>query len=201
MSRAELAKLVAAALGRTASPPKAWPVPQLVKRAAQEGVSALALAGARRLNLTVPPEDEAVMRREARAAAARGLALLDAVFKLKSIFKVSWKTVVYRLANERKEPSLVWRQFYSEFRTRYKRKLSGAEEPKGLLPDEFYSPSPALRLREEPEHLNASLFREDRLSRLVRRALDEDRITLSRAAELLDVSAIEMRQLAGSWLK
>jgi len=132
---------------------------------------------------------------------ARGLSFLDAVFKLKSIFRVSWKTVVYRLANKDDEPGRVWKKFHAEFRMRYKRKLSGAEEPKGLRPKDFYSPSPALRLREEPEHLNASLFREDRLSRLVRRALDEELITLSRAAEVLDLSAREMRQLAGSWLE
>lgn len=132
---------------------------------------------------------------------ARGLSLLDAVFKLKSIFGVSWKTVVYRLASESEEPGRVWQKFHSEFRARYKRKLSAVEEPNGLLPEDFQSPSPALRLREEPEHLNASLFREDRLSRLVRRALDEDQITLSRAAELLDVSTVEMRRLAGSWLQ
>ena len=131
---------------------------------------------------------------------ARGLSLLDAVLKLKSIFRVSWKTVVYRLASEHKNPSDVWSHFYSAFRRRYGRPLSGIEEPEGLVQADFRSPSPALRLAEEPEHLGASAFREDRLSRLVRQALDEDLITLSRAAEMLDLPVADMRRLASSWL-
>ena len=37
--------------------------------------------------------------------------------------------------------------------------------------------------------------------RLVRQALDEERISLSRAAEILDVSTSEMREIAASWLE
>ncbi len=132
---------------------------------------------------------------------AKGLASIDAVFKLKSIFRVSWKTVVYRLASERDDPRRVWAQFYSGYKRRYGKSLKAAEEPNGLIPGDFQSPSPALRIAEEPEHLGASVFQEDRLSRLVRQAVDQDLISLSRAAEVLGLSTVEMRQLANSWLE
>lgn len=132
---------------------------------------------------------------------ARGLPFLDAVLKVKSIFRVSWKTVVYRVAEGHSDPGLVWRKFYGEHKRRYRRSLSGKTELNGLPPEVFHSPSPAERLSEEPEHLNASLFREDRLRRLARQALDEERISLSRTAELLDLSMRDMRRLADSWLE
>lgn len=146
----------------------------------------------------VPDE---VFRREWEEA--RGLAFVDAVLKVKSIFRVSWKTIVYRIASDHPNPGDVWRRFYRDYPRLYGRKLSGKDEPARLDPEDFYpdSPQPADRLRDEPEHLNASLFREDRLRRLVRRALDDERISLSRAAEILDLPVKDMRQLAGAWLE
>ena len=130
---------------------------------------------------------------------ARGLSFVDAVLKAKGIFKVSWKTVVYRVASAHREPNRVWQSFYSQYSRQYGRSLSGVEEPEGLAADAFQQ-TPAVRPGEEPEHLTPNAFSEDRLRRLVRRALDEERISLSRAAEILDVSVTEMRALASSWL-
>lgn len=130
---------------------------------------------------------------------ARGLSFVDAVLKVKGIFKVSWKSVVYRVASKHSDASVVWRSFYSQYSQQYGRSLSGVEKPEGLAADAF-QPTPAVRPGEEPDHLTPNAFKEDRLRRLVREALDKDQITLSRAAEILDVSTAEMRALASSWL-
>lgn len=129
---------------------------------------------------------------------ARGLPFVDAVLKVKGIFKVSWRTVVHRVASAHAEPNRVWQTFYSQYSRQYGRSPSGVEE-EGLADDAF-QPTPAVRPGEEPDHLTPNAFKEDRLRRLVRRALDEEQITSSRAAEILDVSVTEMRSLASSWL-
>lgn len=141
---------------------------------------------------------DAVFRREWEEA--RGLSFVDAVLKLKAIFRVSWKSVVYRVASDHDDAGAVWRKFYSDYSRQYGRSLRGVDEPNGLTAEAFHSPAPAVRPGEEPEHLTRSLFREDRLRRLVRQALAEELISLSRAAEILDISAAEMRGIASSWL-
>lgn len=131
---------------------------------------------------------------------ARGLSFVQAVLKLKGIFRVSWKTVVFRIASTAPDPGRVWASFYGGYRRETGRKLGGTEEPDGLSADEFrQSPSPVARASEEPQHLPPGIFRQDRLGRLVRQAVEEDRITLSRAAELLEISTGEMRALARTW--
>ena len=40
---------------------------------------------------------------------------------------------------------------------------------------------------------------EDRLARLVRRAVEEEQISLSRAAEILRLSTRDMRAIAAGW--
>ncbi len=50
------------------------------------------------------------------------------------------------------------------------------------------------------ERLSKADFVEDRLSRLVRRAIDKSAITLSRGAEILGLSLQEMRELSASWV-
>ena len=52
----------------------------------------------------------------------------------------------------------------------------------------------------EPAGLSEHDFVEDRLSRLVRRALEAERISLGRAAEILGVTRDEMRKQAREWV-
>ena len=106
--------------------------------------------------------------------------------------------MVYRVASAHSDSSLVWRSFHSQYSRQYGRSLSGVEEAEGLAADPF-QPTPAVRPGEEPDHLTPNAFKEDRLRRLVREALDKEQITLSRAAEILDVSTAGMRALASSW--
>jgi hypothetical protein len=77
--------------------------------------------------------------------------------------------------------------------------LKKADEPDGLSPEAFFGRPPD-RSADEPEKLLESDFMEDRLYRLVRRALETDAITLHRAANNLDRSMVEMRALTASWV-
>lgn len=133
-------------------------------------------------------------------AESRGLPLVDRVFKLKRIFRVSYRTVLYRMG-ERLEPAerqRLWIRFQSDFKRRFGRGLGRADEPDGLPPEAFHG-SPPDRGADEPERLLAFDFVEDRLYRLVRETLEKEEITLSRAAEILGIGVEEMLDLSASW--
>lgn len=133
---------------------------------------------------------------------ARGLGLVDRVFKVKRIFKVSWKTVVYRIAARSPEPARVWAQFYKDYRRQYGRPLRGIDEPHPLETADFMSaPAPVPRAADEDERLSACDFVEDRLLRLVRTAVERGDISLGRAAEILGEDLKTVRTLASAWLE
>ena len=129
---------------------------------------------------------------------AAGLGFAAAVFKLKRIFRVSWKTVVYRLASRPGAPPDLWARFYGDYKRRNGQGLRATEEPSGLKASDFTA-GPAPRAL-EPEQLSPADFVEDRLARLVRRALTEKAISIARAAEILRVSEATMRARTKSWL-
>lgn len=133
-------------------------------------------------------------------AEARGLPLVKLVFKLKRIFRVSWKSVLYRIASHSPDGAKLWPRFQWEYKSLTGRTLGKADEPDGLVADDFRSVRPSAKVADEPEHLVEGDFVEDRLSRLVRKAVEEDEISLSRAAEILRVDLEDMRELANSWV-
>ena len=55
-------------------------------------------------------------------------------------------------------------------------------------------------MADEPEHLVSMDFVHDRLNRLVRRAVEDQQISMSRAAEILRLDLNNMRGLANSWV-
>ncbi|MFQ5792397.1 MAG: ImmA/IrrE family metallo-endopeptidase [Acidobacteriota bacterium] len=126
----------------------------------------------------------------------RGLPFLFRVLKVKRMFKVSYKTVLHRLVESGREPREVWRAFQLQHKQHFGTTLRKIDEPDRLQEGEF-------RLdwtrSGEPDALSESDFLQGRLSRLVRMALEKDRISLSRAAEILGISRMEMRELARSW--
>ena len=126
----------------------------------------------------------------------RGHPLLVRVLKVKRIFRVSYKTVLYRLVESGRETSDVWRAFQGQHRGHFGKTLRKADEPVALETSEFawnWSRSG------EPASLTQHDFIEDRLSRLVRQALEGRRISLGRAAEILGVSRQAMRKQAREW--
>ena len=129
-------------------------------------------------------------------AATRGHALLVRVLKVKRIFRVSYMTVLRRLVETGRETSDVWGAFQRQHRERFGRALQKIEEPEAIERSEF---AWDWRRSGEPAGLSEHDFVEGRLSGLVRRALEEERISLARAAEILGVTRDEMRQRAREW--
>ena len=128
--------------------------------------------------------------------ATSGHSLLARVLKIKRIFRVSYMTVLRRLVATDRETSDVWGNFQNQHRERFGRTLRKIEEPEALAKSEF---TWDWRRSGEPVGLSEHDFIEDRLLRLVRRALEEERIPLGRAAEILGLTRDDMRQQVGQW--
>jgi Zn-dependent peptidase ImmA (M78 family)/DNA-binding XRE family transcriptional regulator len=133
---------------------------------------------------------------------ARGLGLVDRVFKLKRIFRVSWQSVLFRFAAPlpKGERTSVWARFHAAYARQYGHSLTRTTEPEPLDPKAFGG-RPADRVADEPARLVEADFTEDRLRRLVRQAVEQEKISLGRAAEILQLNLVEMRQLANSWVE
>ena len=131
---------------------------------------------------------------------SQGLPLIDRVLKVKRIFKVSYKTVLHRIAEQMDDPSAIWPLFQVQHKQRFGKTLKKWEEPKGLAASEFSRAAPPALQSREHDALSASEFTPDRLHRLVRRAFEEGEISMSRAAEILRIDLMDMRKLAASWI-
>ena len=125
-----------------------------------------------------------------------GLSLLPRVLKVKRMFRVSYKTVLYRLVESGRRQKNVWPVFQVQHRKYFGSTLKRAEEPEALTESEFAwnwgRPG-------EPDRLSRHDFVEDRLSWLVRRAVEERCISLGRSAEILGLSLDQMRQRTRDW--
>lgn len=142
---------------------------------------------------------EAVFRREWEDAA--GLALVDRVLKVKRVFRVSWRMVLYRVAqslpDERR--NALWMRFNAEYKARHGRSLLKHDEPYAVARDS-YQWGEGRPMGCEPEGMQRHDFQGDRLYRLVRKAVDEEIVSLSRAAEILRLPLAQMRELSMSWV-
>jgi len=126
-----------------------------------------------------------------------GLPFVNRVLKVKRIFQVSYKTVLYRLSESL--GNSIWGKFLSAYKLRTGKVLSIKDEPEALTSDKFLQ-SPEVLRSQEPESLSPSHFMEDRLSRLVRYAIEKDEITMSRGAEILRIELEDMRDIVSSWV-
>ncbi len=126
-----------------------------------------------------------------------GLGFVDRVLKVKRIFLVSYKTVLYRLSE--RYGNSVWGRFQVGFKSRTGKTLKLMDEPDALLPSSFLQSMPEVLRSKEPDSLSASDFVEDRLSMLVRHAIEQEKITLSRGAEILRLDLDDMRDRVASW--
>ena len=108
-----------------------------------------------------------------------GLARWSRILKIKRIYHVSYKTVLYRLVNLGVFSDDIWRRT-----SLYLRKIY----PLQNIAKSF-----------EPEKLQENDFVTDWLERLVRISIEREIITLNRASEILDIPLQEMRQRAALW--
>ncbi len=143
---------------------------------------------------------EAVFRREWEEAA--GLPLVDRVLKVKRVFRVSWRTVLYRVAERHPEDQrfLVWKRFNKEYKRQKGRALLKHDEPYAITREIYHGPHGIRPVGAEPAGMEPHDFKENRLSRLVRKAVEEEIISLSRGAEILQMPLQEMRDLSASWM-
>ena len=144
---------------------------------------------------------EFLMPEQAFAAeweATSGRSLLSRVLKVKRIFRVSYKTVLYRLVQSGRETPKVWQTFQSQHKAHFGKTLRKADEPRALNKSEFAWSWPRSG---EPAGLTRHDFMEDRLHRLVRLAVERKRVSLGRAAEMLGRDREDMRRLAAEWAK
>jgi Zn-dependent peptidase ImmA (M78 family)/DNA-binding XRE family transcriptional regulator len=132
--------------------------------------------------------------------ATYGLAFVDRILKVKRIFRVSYRTVLYRLAPDFQGPGSIWVRFQLDYSRRYGRALLRDDEPEALAQDAFRASFPEGTAAGEPDKLSRVDFMQDRLSRLVRRAVEQEKISLDRGAEILGLSLLDMRELAASWV-
>lgn len=129
--------------------------------------------------------------------ATRGQPLIVRVLKVKRMFKVSYKTVLFRLVASGRAPRSIWLTFQRQHKARFGKTLRKADEPEALDRTEF---AWDWRRSGEPASVSRHEFVDDRLSRLVRQAVERHLVSLARAAEVLNVSHLEMRELARDWI-
>jgi Zn-dependent peptidase ImmA (M78 family)/DNA-binding XRE family transcriptional regulator len=127
--------------------------------------------------------------------ATYGVPFIDRVLKVKRMFRVSYKTVLQRLADTRPAGVNYFVRFQVEHKRRFGHTLTKADEPHRLK-DGFPEP----RRASEPDHLSPSDFAGDRLFALVRRGVEQKKISFERGAEILRWSVSELRAAAASWL-
>lgn len=113
---------------------------------------------------------------------ASGLHFVDRVFKVKRIFRVSYKAVLSRLIENGEADKSIWMKFNMAYQKRYNRKLTFKEEPMCIDTT-------------EPFGMQRFDFYEDRFRRLAREAVEKDKISLSRGAEILRIGIEEMQEL------
>ncbi len=125
----------------------------------------------------------------------RGLHWVDRVLKTKRAFRVSWMTVLFRLCElKQADRKKIFWQFSSAYKSRFGKELSYKHEP-----DSQATTMAATQPSQEPDRLTEYDFYEDRFDRLVRKALEKDEISVSRAAEMLAISVKEMQELVLEW--
>lgn len=129
-------------------------------------------------------------------SATAGLHVVDRVLQVKQVFRVSYRAVLYRLVENKELNAKVWGWFQTEYGRLYNgRRLLKADEPSPL--NEIAFPGPLRSY--EPDSVAAHDLKEARLYRLVATALDEEKITMSRGAEILKMKLVEFRKLADAW--
>lgn len=126
-----------------------------------------------------------------------GLRFALRVFKVKRMFRVSYKTVLVRLQDRYGQRA--WSLFASDYARLGRSPLHARCEPDALGPDSFWTTPVESHRTHEPENLTRSDFVEDRLARLVKTALERGEISASRGAEILRIDIEAMRDHMSSW--
>ena len=120
---------------------------------------------------------------------------VEAVLQIKQYFRVSYKTVLSRLNSligDRFTPGFLYAEFSRLYRLKYHHDLKNHYEPNSI--------SELAPAKDEPKKISCFNFTEERFERLGRLAYEQEKITISRAAEMLSLSAESMRERIAEWL-
>lgn len=131
---------------------------------------------------------------------SRGIHFVDRVFKIKRMFHVSYKTVLYRLSQHIDSGINIWIEFQNAYRMISRKSLMKKDEPDSLSKDIFRSTIPENDISSEPSHLEKYDFSETKLHSLTREAIEKDEISISRGAEILRLPLPDFRNLMDSWV-
>lgn len=107
-----------------------------------------------------------------------GVHLVENVLYIKRVYRVSYQVVLFRLV-EIGFPANIWKNFNYSYRRITNKSLSKKEEPAGLSKYDFIR---------------------DGIQKLVKEAYENGKISFGRAAELLNKSIVEMRDLRQGWV-
>ncbi len=143
---------------------------------------------------------EAVFRREWNDTV--GMPLFDRVLKVKRVFRVSWRIVLFRLSEGMDDPNqrkALWIHFANAYKKINSKVLLKMDEPEGVSMDAYRDLSDLHKAGPEPAGMDRHDFQGERLWRLVHQATKGGDITLARGAEILGIKLNEMRDLAESW--
>ena len=124
-----------------------------------------------------------------------GISWVEAVLQIKQYFRVSYKTVLSRLNSligDRFTPGFLYAEFSRLYHLKYHHDLKNHYEPNSI--------SELAPAKDEPKKISCFNFTEERFERLVRLAYEQEKITISRAAEMLSLSAESMRERIAEWL-
>lgn len=127
---------------------------------------------------------------------ACGLSLVDRVMKVKRFFGVSYKTVLYRLYLDGHQD--IWAKFKYNYKEQFGVSLCREDEPEAM--DAAMFSAAENERAAEPYKMENADFLPGRLAGLVRKAIEQEMITLSRGAEILRLDLGKMRALAASWV-
>ena len=129
----------------------------------------------------------------------KGLSIVDRVIKVKRIFRVSYKTVLFRCSIHFPDSNNIWMRFQTDYKKRCGKTLLRNDEPDALVKDAFRASFPEYRAKGEPEKLTPADFKHSRLTCLVMKALEKHEISIGRGVEILQTTHRELRELAKSW--
>ncbi len=102
------------------------------------------------------------------------------------------------LVESERETGDIWQVFQRQHREQFGKTPRKTDEAEPLRKSEF---AWSWRRSAEPAGLSRHDFPEDHLPQLVRRAVEERRISLGRAAEILRLTREEMRKQARAWAR
>lgn len=116
---------------------------------------------------------------------------VDRVIKVKQIFRVSYKVVLYRLNSIMQEKNYninIWQKFYSAYAKKYNVKISKTEEI-----CELNENSPELQA------LSGNIYFGRGIASLVKRAYLEGKLTKEECVTILDKTEEEIKSLIETW--